>query len=378
MWQAKFTQVLKDLGMNSTKADDSLYSNSEQTMFLHVHVDDGSLIGKSEEEILQFLKQLHGVLKLKYQKNPTQPLGYQSTWTSDGNIKLSQHNLIHCLLKDSDMENSRPVKSPCNGNLLKELQSIGEPVDTTAYQEAISSLNYLAQNTQPDILFIVNSLSCHSTHPSERHWVALKHLLRYLKGTSQLCLCYSNNGSERGLVGWADADYANDQCNHKSISENLLSYHGNPVSWTSKKQSVVAQSTTKAEFISMDLCVKQIRWMTFLLTDLGQATTRPTIFNDNSGAVIISSPASLNANTKHIEIRYQYIRDMVVKGLIQVRQVSTNEMLADILTKPMGIEKTQDVYRQLHLENQGGVSRGKEEKELSSTCRPTMKFYSPT
>ncbi|MBW0514161.1 hypothetical protein O181_053876 [Austropuccinia psidii MF-1] len=103
----------------------------------------------------------------------------------------------------------------------------------------------------------------------------------------------------------------------------------------------------------------RIRWMTFLLTDLGQSTTKPTIFNDNSGAVTISSQASLNANTKHIEIRYQYVRDMVVKGLIQVRQVGTNEMVADVLTKPMGIKKIQDVHKQLHLKNQGGVSRGK-------------------
>ncbi|MBW0507580.1 hypothetical protein O181_047295 [Austropuccinia psidii MF-1] len=281
----------------------------------------------------------------------------------DRNVYLSQHDLIHRLLRDSDMENSQPVKSPCNRNLLKELEAVDEPVDVTGYQQVIGSLNYLAQHTRPDILFTVNSLSRYSTHPSERHWVALKHLLRYLKGTSQLCMYYSRDGYEKGLVGWADAYYANDRCNQKSISGNLLAYHGNPVSWTSKKQSVVAQSTTEAEFISMNLCAKQIRWMTFLLTDLGQSRTNPTIFNDNLGAVTISSQASLNANTKHIEIRYQYVRDMVVKGLIQVRQVGMDEMFADVLTKPMGIKKIQDVYKQLHLKNQGGVSRGKGDEE---------------
>ncbi|MBW0514160.1 hypothetical protein O181_053875 [Austropuccinia psidii MF-1] len=210
MWQAKLTQVLKDLGMNSTRADDSLYTNDKRTMFLHVHVDDGFLIGKSEQELLRFLKELHTVLKLKYQRNPTQHLGYHLNWTPDGNVYLSQHDLIHRLLRDSDMENSQPVKSPCNGNLLKELEAVDEPVDVTGYQQVIGSLNYLAQHTQPDILFTVNSLSRYSTHPSERHWVALKHLLRYLKGTSQLCIYYSRDGYEKGLVGWADADYAND------------------------------------------------------------------------------------------------------------------------------------------------------------------------
>ncbi|MBW0484379.1 hypothetical protein O181_024094 [Austropuccinia psidii MF-1] len=303
MWQAKLTQALKDLGMNSTRANDSLYTNDKQTMFLHVNVDDGFLIGKSEQELLQFLKEFHTVLKLKYQRNPTQHLCYQLNWTPDKNVYLSQHDLIHRLLGDSDIENSQTVKSPCNGNLLKEVEAVDEPVDVTGYQQVIGSLNYLAQHTQPDILFTVNSLSCHSTHPSERHWVALKHLLRNLKGTSQLCMYYSRDGNEKGLVGWTDADYTNDRCDRKSISGNLLTYHGNPVSWTSKKQSIVAQSTTEAEFISMNLCAKQIRWMTFLLTDLGQSTTKQTIFNDNSGVVTISSQASLNANTKHIEIR---------------------------------------------------------------------------
>ncbi|MBW0540391.1 hypothetical protein O181_080106 [Austropuccinia psidii MF-1] len=360
MWQLKLVQVLRDLGMTSTRADDSLYSNTEKTMFLHVHVDDGFLIGKSEKEILCFLKLLYAKLKLKYQRNPTQHLGYHLMWLPDGSVQLSQRDLIVRLLKDTDMENSRSVKSPCNLNLIRELETVDEPINVTAFQQAIGSLNYLAQHTRPDILFTVNSLSRYATHPTDKHWVALKHLLRYLKGSLDLCLHYFNNNDEEGLVGWADADYANDRSDRKSISGNIVTYHGNPVSWTSKKQSVVAQSTTEAEFISMNLCAKQLRWMTYLLADLGQETTKPTVCNDNSGAVTISNQASLNHNTKHIEIRYQYVRDMVVKKLIKLKQVGTADMIADVLTKPMGIKKTQDVFRQLHLKNQGGVLRCKE------------------
>ncbi|MBW0524296.1 hypothetical protein O181_064011 [Austropuccinia psidii MF-1] len=95
--------------------------------------------------------------------------------------------------------------------------------------------------------------------------------------------------------------------------------------------------------------------MTYLLTDLGQEVTKPTMCNDNSGAVTISNQASLNANTKHIEISYQYVRDMVVKKLIELRQVGTSDMIADVLTKPMGIKKIQVILKQLHLKNQGGV-----------------------
>ncbi|MBW0473789.1 hypothetical protein O181_013504 [Austropuccinia psidii MF-1] len=194
------------------------------------------------------------------------------------------------------MKNSRAVKSPCNDNLLKELDVVDEPINTTAFQQAIGSLNYLAQHTHPDILFTVNSLSRYATHPTDKHWVALKHLLR--------------------LVRWADADYANDRSDRKSVSGNLKAYHG-------------------------------------------QEVTKPAVCNDNLGAVTISNQASLNPNTKHIEIRYQYVRDMVIKNLIELRQVGTSDMMADVLTKPMGIKKMKVVFKPLHLKNQGGVLESK-------------------
>ncbi|MBW0504053.1 hypothetical protein O181_043768 [Austropuccinia psidii MF-1] len=167
-----------------------------------------------------------------------------------------------------------------------------------------SILNYLAQHTRPDISYTVNALSRYVTHPTASHWVALKQPFRYLKGSSRLCLHYSNQDTHScdGLVGWADADYTNDRVEQKSITGNLITFLGNAVSLLRKKQSVVAQSTTEAEFISMNICAKQLRWLTSLLNDFNQRVAKPIICNNNSGAVTISSQASLNANTKHIEI----------------------------------------------------------------------------
>ncbi|MBW0514989.1 hypothetical protein O181_054704 [Austropuccinia psidii MF-1] len=105
----------------------------------------------------------------------------------------------------------------------------------------------------------------------------------------------------------------------------------------------------------MNICTKQLRWITYLLQELNQKLTPPIIYNDNSGAVIISSQASLNPNTKHIEIQYQYVRDLVLKKLLTIRQVGTNSMIADALTKPLGIQKVADICKKLHLEIQGGV-----------------------
>ncbi|MBW0532727.1 hypothetical protein O181_072442, partial [Austropuccinia psidii MF-1] len=191
-------------------------------------------------------------------------------------------------------------------------QALTNPEESKAWQSAMkqkydSLINHNTGELVPypsDVSKVIGGI--YATHPTDKHWVALKHLLRYLKGSLDLYLHYFNCGNQRGLVRWADADYANDRSDQKSVSGNLITYHGNPVSWTSKKHSVVAQSTTEAEFISMNLCVKQLRWMTYLLTNLGQEVTNPAVFNDNLGAVTISNQASLNPNMKHIEIRYQY------------------------------------------------------------------------
>ncbi|MBW0593640.1 hypothetical protein O181_133355 [Austropuccinia psidii MF-1] len=255
------------------------------------------------------------------------------------------------------MDECKSVKTPCNGNFLKEIgTNLSEDIlEVTSFQQAIGSLNYLAHHTRPDILFATNQLSKHSLKPNQCHWNALKHLLRYLNGTKDKCLVYKHQSIKQALTGWADADYANDKEDRKSITGYVILAFSNPICWLSKKQLVVAQSTTEAEYVAMNICAKQLRWLTFVFNDLGHASLQPILFNDNSGAVTISKQASLNANTKHIEVRYQYVRDCVMKNLIKVVQVSTNDMIADVLTKPLGVVKLQEVYKQLHLEDPGGV-----------------------
>ncbi|MBW0546831.1 hypothetical protein O181_086546 [Austropuccinia psidii MF-1] len=208
-------------------------------------------------------------------------------------------------------------------------------------------------------MFTVNQLSCFSTTPNTKHWVALKHLLFYLKGTVNVYLEYTKSTPIHlisKLTGWADADYSNARDNRRSISGNVVLFFKNPISLLSKKQPVVAQSTTEAEYISMNICAKKLQWLTFFLKDLRKNITKPTFFNDTSGAVIFSKQATLNANTKHIEICFQYLRDCVTKKLLNIVQGSSNQMIADILTKPLSTQKLIQELPQFNLFDPGGVS----------------------
>ncbi|MBW0470969.1 hypothetical protein O181_010684 [Austropuccinia psidii MF-1] len=121
MWRVKLVEVLNSLEMKPAREDNSLYTNEDRTLFLHVHVDDGFLIGKSEDKITSFLNMLNARLKLKYQKRPIHHLGYHLNWLSKGTVQLIQQDMIIYLLKDYDMENSQRFKTECNRNLLEEL-----------------------------------------------------------------------------------------------------------------------------------------------------------------------------------------------------------------------------------------------------------------
>ncbi|MBW0536602.1 hypothetical protein O181_076317 [Austropuccinia psidii MF-1] len=341
MWKEKLTKALSSLKIFSAVSDESLFINEEKTMFLHIHVDNGFLVGESEAEILTFVSRLGKIFKLKVKKKPTQHLGYQLIWHGNGSVSLTRHNFCLKILTTFDMNDSRGVKTPCNGNLLDMMEKEAPEFDKRTYQQAIGFLNYFAQHTRPDILFSTNQLARCSINSTIIKWKAIKHLLRYVKYTCTLGITYTNSeATEPVLQGWADADYANYKKDRKSISGTIVTVFGNLVSWMSKKQSIVAQSTTEAEFVSMNVCSKQMRWIANLLVmDIKVMMNQPILYNDNSGAVTISKQANLNPNTKHIEVQYQYPRYLVFKKLLTVLQVSTNEMMADILTKSTTINK---------------------------------------
>ncbi|MBW0509047.1 hypothetical protein O181_048762 [Austropuccinia psidii MF-1] len=139
--------------------------------------DDGFIIGKSEDFIVKFLSSLSKELTMKYKRKPTQHLGYRLDWKTNNSVGLSQADLIKKLLHDNDMADSKRVKTPCNGNLMIEIDKKGEVVRVNSYKLSVGSLNHFAQHTRPDIMFTVNKLSRFSTKPTTTHWTALKHLL---------------------------------------------------------------------------------------------------------------------------------------------------------------------------------------------------------
>ncbi|MBW0566595.1 hypothetical protein O181_106310 [Austropuccinia psidii MF-1] len=201
MWKAKLTETLSNLGLASAQLDKSLFIKNNKTLLLHVNVDNGFIISKTEDSITNFLEKLNSILKLKYKKKPTQHLGYNLNWSKD-ELKINQTDLIVKLLRQFGMNECKLVKTPCNGNFLNEIGTnlLEDILEVTSFQQAIGSLNYLAHHTRPDILFTTNQLSKYSLKPNQCHWNALKRLLRYLNGTKDKCLVYKQQSIKEALT----------------------------------------------------------------------------------------------------------------------------------------------------------------------------------
>ena len=206
-------------------------------------------------------------------------------------------------------------------------------------------------NTRPDIRFVVNTLSQYLVKPRRVHLVAAKHVMRYLKGTIDFGLHYDNSHECR-LHGYTDADWAGSISDRKSTSGGCYSLGSAMISWFSRKQSSVALSTAEAEYIAACSASCEAIWLRKLLSGLFNLELDTTvILCDNQSCIKMTENPVFHDRSKHIEIRYFYIRDMMQKGAIKLQYVSTDEQVADILTKPLSRVKFE------HFRDKLGVVR---------------------
>ncbi|KXJ30251.1 hypothetical protein RP20_CCG005620 [Aedes albopictus] len=214
---------------------------------------------------------------------------------------------------------------------------------------------YCMMCTRPDLCFSVGYLGRFQQQPGERHWTALKRVVRYLKGSQQLTMNFERHENHQPLTGFADADWAGDQEDRKSVSGFIFKVYGNTVSWSSKKQASVAMSSSEAEYIALSSAATEAIWLTGILNDLGVTGIEPVkIFEDNHGCIGMAKNFE-SKRAKHIDIRYHFIRDQVSEGKIEVLPIGTKNQLADICTKALDGEQFLTLRQRLGLTDREGV-----------------------
>ncbi|WVZ51761.1 hypothetical protein U9M48_002873 [Paspalum notatum var. saurae] len=231
------------------------------------------------------------------------------------------------ILKKFNMGDSKPMTTPMSTNTALDADEDGEAVDQKEFRGMIGSLLYLTA-TRPDIQFAVCLCACYQASPRTSHLQAVKRIFRYLKFTPKLGLWYSS-GSSLSLRGFSDADHASCRIDRKSTSGTCQLLGTSLVSWSSRKQASVALSTTEAEYLL---------WMKVTLSDFGLRFGRIPLLVDSISAISVAKNPVLHSRTKHIDVRFHFLRDHYEKGDIELIHVVSANQLADIFTKPLELQ----------------------------------------
>ncbi|CAI0627471.1 unnamed protein product [Linum tenue] len=201
-------------------------------------------------------------------------------------------------------------------------------------------------------MYVVCLLSMFMAKPTRLHMVAAKRVLRYLKGTLGYGIRYKAGAQNDRLLSYTDSDYAGDINDRRSTSGYVFFLAGGPVSWASKKQPVMTLSTTEAEFVAAAYSAAQCIWMKRILKEMGWLETTgggTRILCDNSSTIKLSKNPVLHGRSKHIDVRFHFLRDLVKEEVIKLEHCGTTDQVADIMTKAVKIETFEKLRGELGM-----------------------------
>ena len=354
LWNKRITSTVRSFGFEPITAEPSIFID-KRGVIIALYVDDLLIFVKNESDVERVKRLVKNKHIMKNMGEVSKVLDIHVTRPNDGFVRIDQNHYIQQILMEFGMENAKPASTPMSSSIKldDETSEILSRNDHELYRRIIGKSMFAAVAVRIDIAFAVNRLSQYLSEPRKVHLQAAKHVLRYLKGSPNLGILYKSTPVS-DLVGYADAAYANAR-QFKSTTGFCYMINGAPVSWTSKRQSITAQSTTESEYIALSEAGKQAVWLRHLLYALRKShvyTKKSTlIYADNQGSIDLSANPVFHSRTKHIQVRYHAIREYIENGEIRVQFLPTDRMLADGLTKGLDHVKFARMIEGLGLSN---------------------------
>ncbi|GJR04305.1 putative ribonuclease H-like domain-containing protein [Tanacetum coccineum] len=317
------------------------YASFKDFVMYQMDVKIAFLYGKIEEEVFV-------TSRMSYMGELTFFLGLQVTQKNDG-IFISQDKYMDEILKKFVFSTVRIASTPMETSkpLLKDTEA--EDVDVHLYRSMIRSLMYLPASS-PNIMFTVCACARFQVTPKVSHIHAVKRIFRYLKGQPKLGLWYPKD-SPFNLEAYTDSDYAGASLDMKSITRGCQFLGSSLISWQYKKQTIVSNSTTKAEYVAASSCYGQVLWIQNQMMDYGYNFMNTKIFIDNESTICIVYNPVFHSKTKHIEIRHHFIRDSNKKKLIHMIKIHTDQNVTDLLTKAFDVGRFQYLITSIGMLN---------------------------
>ena len=332
-WQQKLKKEMREVGMIPLLKDDAVYTNADNSVVCLSHVDDLYYVGE-DHAIQKSIEALSERVTLE-EGDASCYLGMHITKHEDGSISIDQSAHIDYMVGNDPM---RPSGIPVSPSALHHAAVADEKAPAERiheFQKLVGQIIYPATRTRPDLAFASALWARYMHNPSADQLRELKKVLKYLNKRRNLGIFYEGGGG--GITGFVDAAFDNQE-GSKSTTGWIFMMNGGPVSWASKRQSVVALSSAEAEYYALGSITREASWMREFMEEIGRPINGPLIIKEDNTACIKLAKNTTNSNaarTKHINRHKHFVRDEIKSGNIAMEWVPSADQLADGLTKPL-------------------------------------------
>src|SRR5713226_8162921 len=343
-WYQKLSSIFLSLGFQQCSVDQAVFHKSDkhkkELTVVAVHVDDCTIATSSTRLVEDFKASLRRHVEVTDLGALHWMLGIEIRRDREaGTVHLSQWAYLDSILRRYHLADLKPLSMPMDTSTRLTTEQAPASAAEHAimhdvpYREAVSTLNWAALATCPDIVFAVTTVACFAANPGPAHWDAVKHIYRYLAGTCDLWLSYGE--TRRTLKGYANADGSMAE-DRRAIMGYAFLIDGGAVSWSSKRQEIVSLSTTESKYVAATHGMKEALWLRSLLSEaFGSLTAMTTLFSDNQAAIALTRDHQYHARMKHIDVQYHFIRWVIEQGSLHLIYCPMDDMVADTLTKAL-------------------------------------------
>ena len=336
LWYDDAKATLAENGLHPTTSDICLYTNKQKDIYAMMYVDDFQIMGPNLKKIEELMRVLHQRYQLKT-VNTDLFLGIHISNPSRDTLLLSQGRYARTLIERHGLKDCKPASSPLER--LLEPNGLECPLHLKAeFNSIIGGLQYLSNNTRPDICFAVNHLARFLVKPSLEHIQAALRVLRYISKEPDRGITFTRKEGRPLLEAFTDADFAADPATSRSTSGTVIMLASGPISWRSRLQREVVLSTTEAEYLAATETCRELRWIKSLLKELGirnriEGSRCTKLKVDNQSAISLIKNHDNHKRSKHVALRNYFCREQYQDGRIEAIYVPSKNQLADSLTK---------------------------------------------
>lgn len=332
-WYDRVNETLCNLGYVKSTVEPCVFlkdCQNNRKVIVGLYVDDFLIFSNVKSETDKLIEALNAKFKIKNLGDVKQYLGMRvNVDRKNCVITLDQEQYIEQLMHKFNMSDCHTAETPIECKLNIEKSSVCK--DNVPYQRLIGCLMYLAVLTRPDIAYSVSYLSQFNNCYSDVHFSYAKRVLRYLYKTKHYCLKYSQGTAD--LVGYVDADWANDMSDRRSYTGFCFLKSGSAISWESRKQRTVALSSCEAEYMALSEACREAIHLRRLEIEIVGFCNKVILFNDSQSALKLANSHQSYKRSKHIDVRYNFIKEVIDNEIVETKYVGTSEMPADLLTK---------------------------------------------